>query len=252
MKHVNACSRFFVSERCMTLRIGCTIAFLYAAGCIAQVVVGFVAGGMTMAQAQQTIDLPKPRHDSGYGVEQTLRQRRSIREFSRSPLTLAEVSQLLWAAQGITHREGLRTAPSAGALYPLEVYLLLGNVDELDPGIYKYRPDGHQLVLLGTDDRRGKLARAAYHQTWLKHSAAILVFAAVEQRTTRKYGRRGRRYIYIEVGHAAQNVFLQAVALQLGAGVVGAFDDEAVQSLMGMPKNEHPLYLMPVGRMKSR
>jgi SagB-type dehydrogenase family enzyme len=194
------------------------------------------------------IKLPRPRHNGGLSVEQALLQRRSVRDFKSGSLTLAEVSQLLWAAQGTTDPGGFRTAPSAGALYPLEIYIVVGQLEELGAGVYKYIPFDHQLVRIAEGDKRRELSTAALNQSWVKNNAALLVFSAVEYRTTQKYGRRGIRYVHIEVGHAAQNVFLQATALNLGAAVVGAFDDESVERIMAMPADEHPLYLMPIGR----
>lgn len=181
-------------------------------------------------------------------MERALGQRRTTREFTDAPLTLGEVAQLLWAAQGITGPRGFRTAPSAGALYPLEIYVAAGRVKGLDPGVYKYRPQGHRLTLIARGDKRSALARAALGQPWVRDNAAVLVFAAEEKRTTGKYGSRGVRYVHIEVGHAAQNVFLQATALGLGAAVVGAFRDSGVEKTVRMPKEERALYLMPVGR----
>jgi SagB-type dehydrogenase family enzyme len=177
-----------------------------------------------------------------------LQVRRSVREFRDDPITLAQLSQLLWAAQGITDSRGLRTAPSAGALYPLELYVLAGDVAGLPEGIYKYRVNGHKLLRLSAEDRRRQLERAAWDQDYVRRNAALIVFAAVESRTTGKYGRRGLRYIHIEVGHAAQNVMLQAQALGLGAAVVGAFDDDRVEDLLDVPGNEQALYLMPIGK----
>lgn len=206
------------------------------------------AENISMTEAAATLSLPPPRLDSTYSLERALKERRTIRAFSQQPLTLPEVSQLLWAAQGITGTGGLRTAPSAGALYPLEVYLVVGQVQGLAAGIYKYRPDGHMLIRWVPEDKRAELAAAAFGQSWLQHSAAIIVFSAVETRTTGKYGDRGIRYIAMEVGHAGQNILLQAVALGLGAAVVGAFDDQRVDRLMNLPKQERTLYLLPIGR----
>lgn len=200
-----------------------------------------------MEKTNEIIELPAPRQDSEYSLERALRVRRSVREFRGDPITLAQLSQLLWAAQGITDSQGLRTAPSAGALYPLEVYVLVGAVAELPQGIYKYRVDGHKLIRLSGEDRRMQLEHAAWDQDWVRKNAALIVFAAVESRTTGKYGQRGIRYIHIEVGHAAQNVMLQAQAIGLGAAVVGAFDDDRVEDLLDMPGNEQALYLMPIG-----
>jgi SagB-type dehydrogenase family enzyme len=201
-----------------------------------------------MAQASEAIELSAPRLTNSHPLVRALQERRSVREFSKEALGVEEVSQLVWAAQGITHGDGFRTAPSAGALYPLELYIAVGNVAGIEPGVYKYHPSSHQLIPVVAEDRRRQLASAALEQSWIRDAAAVLVFAAVEARTTKKYGQRGVRYIHIEVGHAAQNVFLQAVALGLGAAVVGAFDDSSVARVMSLEKEEQALYLMPVGR----
>lgn len=195
-----------------------------------------------------TINLPQPRLKSDASLEETLLNRRSVREYAPAPLTLDEVAQLLWAAQGLTAKWGGRTAPSAGALYPLEVYLVAGNVTGLAAGVYRYAPEQHQLVLIRSGDTRHELAEAALAQDWIQEGAVSIVITAVYERTTRKYGERGIRYIYMEAGHAAQNVCLQAVALNLGTVVVGAFHDEDVRNILGIPQNETPLYIMPVGR----
>jgi SagB-type dehydrogenase family enzyme len=193
------------------------------------------------------VSLPAPRTRGDASLEQVLHERRSVREFRAAPVRLDELGQLLWAAQGITHA-GLRTAPSAGALYPLELYVVTGNADGLTAGIYRYLPNGHKLTPAHAGELRPALARAALEQDYVRSAAAVLVFAAVERRTTRKYGARGTRYVHIEVGHAAQNAWLQATALGLAAVVVGAFDDEAVKGVLTLPAEEMPLYLMPVGR----
>lgn len=193
--------------------------------------------------------LPGPRYDSDTSVEEALLRRRSIRSYRDTPLTLAEVSQLLWAAQGVTEpNRGFRTAPSAGALYPLEVYLVAGDVEELPSGVYKYLPREHRLVRVISGDLRGELSKAALGQPWVKEGAIVIVFSAVYERTTRKYGERGVRYVHMEVGHAAQNVYLQAVSLGLGTVVVGAFEDGEVKRILGMLGEEQPLYIMPVGK----
>jgi len=194
------------------------------------------------------ITLPAPTLSSEVSLEETLRQRRSIRDYSDEALTLAEVSQLLWAAQGVTAEWGGRTAPSAGALYPLEVYAIVGNVEELAPGVYKYRPNGHALVQLRDEDVRVELAEAALGQTCVKDGAIDIVISAVYERTTTKYGDRGVRYVHMEAGHAAQNICLQGTALGLGAVTVGAFYDDEVREVVDMLEEEVPLYVIPVGR----
>lgn len=204
-----------------------------------------------MAYSSEKINLPEPSKDSGFSVEQAIQKRRSVRAFSNKPLTLIEISQLLWSAQGITSDEGLRSAPSAGALYPLVLYLVVGNVAGLQPGIYRYSSDGHQLVRIQEGDSRNEVTRAALEQSWIRSSAMILIFSAHEKKTTGKYGQRGIRYIHIEVGHSAQNVFLQVQSLGLSAAVVGAFDDSLVGKILSLPTQERALYLMPVGRPQS-
>lgn len=198
----------------------------------------------------ETIKLPDPLNESTTSIEKALLKRRSVRSYKDSPLRLSEVSQLLWAAQGITSPRGLRTAPSAGALYPLEVYVVAGNVDGLPEGVYHYRPDNHEVALVVTGDKRGELCQAALGQTSVKNAPAVIVFSAVYERTSMKYGERGTQYVHMEIGHAAQNVFLQAVSLEMGTVVIGAFYDDAVREVMKMTEREQPLYIMPVGRMK--
>ncbi len=195
-----------------------------------------------------SIKLPEPRTDHSTSVEQALRLRRSVRTFSAKPLQLAEVAQLLWSAQGITSRDGLRTAPSAGALYPLEIYLVAGNVNDLPVGLWHYLPDHHRLERLADTDIRIPLAHAALDQTWIREAAAIVVFAAVYERTSRKYGKRAKRYVHIEAGHAAENLFLQAASLDLKTVIVGAFQDDELRNTLQLPDDHAPLILMPVGR----
>jgi len=198
--------------------------------------------------AVTTVQLPEPRLKSEVSLEEALLKRRSIREYANLPLTLEDVSQLLWAAQGITTEWGGRTAPSAGALYPLEVYLAVGNVENLAAGVYKYKPERHELVKVRDDDVRGELAEAALGQNFVMEAAIDIVIAAVYERTTKKYGDRGVRYTHMEAGHAAQNIYLQATALDLGMVTIGAFYDDRVKDILGMLKNETPLYVIPVGK----
>ena len=160
--------------------------------------------------SQEAVKLPAPQFDSGTSIEKSLFERRSVRQYRDKDLTLGELSQLLWAAQGVTSPRGYRTAPSAGALYPLEIYIAAGKVGDLAPGIYKYEPDGHKLVKTCDGDRRRDLWGAALEQSPIKNAPVVLVFCAIYERTTRKYGERGIRYVHMEVGHAAQNVCLQA------------------------------------------
>jgi SagB-type dehydrogenase family enzyme len=201
-------------------------------------------------ESKDVIKLPDPKYSSSTSIEKALRERRSGRKYNEVPLMLSEISQLLWAAQGITHPQGFRTAPSAGALYPLEVYLVAGNVNDLSAGVYKYRPRGHELMRIAKGDKRSELSAAALGQPWVADGAAAIVLSAVYERTTWKYGGRGIRYVHIEAGHAAQNVYLQAVSLHLGTVVVGAFDDRQVKKVIHVAPQEEPLIIMPVGRNK--
>jgi SagB-type dehydrogenase family enzyme len=196
------------------------------------------------------IRLPDPARDSDTSIEAALLARRSVRSYQDSALTLAEISQLLWAAQGITSPGRLRTAPSAGALYPLEMYVVAGNVDDLPDGVYKYVPDKHDVAKMLDGDKRDELCKAALGQSSVRNAAAVIVISAVYERTTVKYGDRGIQYVHMESGHAAQNIFLQAVPLNIGTVVIGAFYDEAVKKILKMPASEQPLYIMPAGRIK--
>lgn len=204
------------------------------------------------AEGDDVVALPGISVPGAMSVESALNARRSVRSFTRAPLTLAEVAQLLWAAQGVTHSEGFRTAPSAGALYPLEVYLVAGEVRGLAPGIYKYHPLEHRLSFVQVGDARARLAVAALGQAWVADAPAVVVIAAVYRRTSAKYGERAARYVPMEAGHAAQNVYLQATALGLGTTVVGAFHDEQVRAVVQLAPKEQPLALMPLGTPEGR
>ena len=195
------------------------------------------------------IILPQPRYDGDVSVEEAILHRRSVRDYTDQALNLHEVAQLLWAAQGITDQRGFRAAPSAGATYPLEVYIVTGNVEGVAPGIYRYEPQAHKLLKVVDGDKREALAVAALDQEWVAQGAINIVIAAIYERTTGRYGQRGIMYVHMEAGHAAQNVYLQAVALNLGTVVIGAFHDDQVAKILELPDNEVPLYIMPVGRI---
>jgi SagB-type dehydrogenase family enzyme len=194
------------------------------------------------------IKLPEPRLGGAVSIEKVLCTRRSVREFSNKPLNLSQIAQLAWAAQGITGAEAHRTAPSAGGLYALELYIVAANVIGLPVGIYKYELLPHEVISLSTGDTRPRLSRSALEQTSILQAPVIFALSAVYERITKKYGERGIRYAHMEAGHAAQNLLLQAVALGLGAVLVGAFDDAKVKRVLGLSKQEMPLYLIPVGK----
>ncbi len=206
----------------------------------------------------KTVKLPEPVADGKVSVEAALKARRSVRQYGKAGLSLAQVSQLLWAAYGVSKPVpevaalggGLRTAPSAGACYPLEVYLVAGKVTGLEAGIYRYEPATHELQQLARGDKRAALCEASWNQAFVKAAPASIVYSAVYERTTRRYGARGRdRYVCMDLGHSAENVYLQCVALGLGTCAVGAFSDDDVRQVMGLTRSEEPLYIMPVGRL---
>ncbi len=184
-------------------------------------------------------------------METAIKERRSVRNYTGEPLSLPQLSQLLYAAQGITgtmYDQPLRSAPSAGALYPFEVYVLAHNIEGLDRGIYHYAVRDHQLEVVATGDYRKPITRAALQQDMLGEADAAIVLAAVFDRTRHKYGERGYRYVYMESGHISQNIYLQAVSLGLGSVGVGAFLDAEVNSLIGADgSQEAAIYLHAVG-----
>ena len=196
-----------------------------------------------------SVELPPPDTDGRMTLERSLTLRRSIRTYAPGGLKLAELGQLLWAAQGETDpRSGYRTAPSAGATYPIEVYAAVGVVEGLPPGLYRYLPREHRLDRLSADDPRQPLFEAALRQSIVRDAPVVLVVTGVTQRTAGRYGNRAGRYIAMEAGHVSQNIDLQAAALALGTVAVGAFDDRRVATVLGLSRGEEPLYLMPVGR----
>jgi SagB-type dehydrogenase family enzyme len=197
--------------------------------------------------------LPDPQYEGDVSLERAIRGRRTIRSFDGKALSLRQVSQLLWSAQGITELGGFkRAAPSAGALYPMDIYAVVGAgcVEGLDPGIYHYEPEDQSISQGRGEDVRGDVARASLRQTWMAQAPLNLVITAEYSRITGKYGQRGIRYAMIEAGHIGQNIFLQAHAMGLAAGIVGAFDDEKIIRVMGITKTHEPLLVMPVGYKK--
>jgi SagB-type dehydrogenase family enzyme len=181
---------------------------------------------------QNGISLPDPGFYSDISVEQALLERRSIREYSDEPLNLQEISQLLWAAQGITSPYGFRTAPSAGGTYPIELYLVVNDVEGLSQGVYRYLPGEHKIISVLEGDMRLAVYNAALEQDWVKEAAVNIVIAAIYERTTDRYGERGIRYVHMEAGHVSQNIYLQAAALNLGTVAIGAFHDDLIKECL--------------------
>jgi SagB-type dehydrogenase family enzyme len=189
------------------------------------------------------IKLPKADCAGSVTLERAISQRRSRRDYLPDALTAEQVGQLCWAAQGQTGR--FKTVPSAGATYPLELFLVTGD------GLFHYLPDKHSIEELTTEDIRGKLAAAAWGQDFIRQASTTFVLAADFERTTGRYGERGVRYVFMESGHAAQNMHLEAEALGLGSVAVGAFDNEAVKKVLLLARNLEPIYMVVVGRYRS-
>lgn len=193
------------------------------------------------------ISLPGPRYQGETSIEKAMRERRSTRKFSKEEISLEEISQILWSAQGITHRSrGLRTAPSAGALYPLEIYLVAGEVEGIPKGIYRYSPATHSIKIKEEGDKRKKFFTCC--QPFVGKAPAIIVITGVHERTAVKYGKRADQYIYIESGAVGQNIYLQCEALGMGTTFVGAFIDSRLSSILSLPEGEQPLGVMPLGK----
>lgn len=201
-----------------------------------------------LPEAAKSLRLPVPRFEGGLAVEKTLQARRSQRAFSDQSLTLAEVGQLCWAAQGITDDKGHRTAPSAMATYPLELYVLATRVVGLPTGLYRYIPAQHELALLKPGLTSTDLANQAAKQEWIRKAPAVFVLTGVAERANRKKTSKGERFVWVEAGLAAENFFLQAVSLGLGGTYVGGFDDEGLKKFLALPAGEEPLAVLPVGR----
>lgn len=202
-------------------------------------------------KSKNTVSLPPPKHSGKVSVEEAIFKRRSIRSYKNEPLTLQEVSQLLWAAGGKTIDAvtgATRAYPSAGGIYPLEIYLVAGEVEGLAQGIYHYNWQAHTIKRIVEGDRRQQLMRATLRQRAIADAPASIVITAVYSKTISKYGKRGEvRYVHMDTGGAGQNIYLQAEALGLGTVIIGAFQDKVVKEILGV-KGEEPLYIMPVGK----
>lgn len=204
----------------------------------------FPRGGGAMYSGEK-IFLPEPRLEGDMSVEEAIAKRKSIRTYKNQPTSIEELAQLLWACQGITH-DNKRAAPSAGATYPFEIFVVVGNVEGLKPGIYHYDPFEHSLTMIKEGDFRKDLQKAALNQRWVGDAAVDIVLVAFYERTTRYYGERGIMYVHMEAGHIGQNIYLQATALNLGTVAVGAFYEDDVARIIGT--SGVPLYIFPVGR----
>ena len=221
----------------MTIRSGLALA-LFGSACSA---------APAAPAAPATVSLPAALRDGKVSVEKALEQRRSVRSLAATPLTLAEIGQLCWAAQGVTDDRGHRTAPSAHATYPLELYVVAGSVSDLPPGLYHYLPATHSLALVAAGDRREDLVGKAVGQGWAGKAPAIFVVSgAAEKMASMKD--RGREFMWVEAGLAAQGFFLEATATGLGSTYVGGFEPAAAKSVLDLPAGEEVLAILPVGR----
>ncbi|MGZ3494624.1 MAG: SagB/ThcOx family dehydrogenase [Thermodesulfobacteriota bacterium] len=214
----------------------------------------FLAMGLFDARTgDASISLPRPSFDGKISVEKAIKGRKTVREFREKGLSLSHLSQLVWAGQGITDpSEKKRAVSSGGALYPLDLYVLIGEkgVEKMEEGVYRYSPKEHSIDLITKGDRRREIALVSLSQTWMTRAPVVFIITAEYRRITGKYRERGIRYALIEVGHVGQNLFLQAEALGLGAGIVGAFNDSEVSKIAGLPTQHEPLLIMPVGYKK--
>ena len=208
---------------------------------------GISIGNQNPADLPMKVRLPGQEASVGSRIEELIAKRRSVRRYKDRKLSRSVISRLLWAAQGISSEDGLRTSPSAGALYPLEIHVVMGEGGELEPGVYRYVPVDHILVRETAGDLREKLSKAAFSQPMIRNAPVSFVISAVYARITGKYGNRGFRYTHMEAGHAAENVYLLGTELGIGTCAVGAFDDEEVKSVLKLPTNEEPLYILPLG-----
>ena len=197
------------------------------------------------------IYLPLPSQKGSVPLEAAIAKRRSVRDFTPEPISQSQLSQILWAAQGISDTgERLRAVPSAGATYPLEIFVVCGEkgAEGINGGIYHYNINSHSLTLHYASDVRLELSRAALDQEFIYQAPVDIVICALYERTAMKYGVRGERYVHFEVGHAGQNIYLQTTAIGLATVAIGAFYDEQVREVLRLDKQYRPLYIMPVGK----
>lgn len=207
------------------------------------------AGRIVNHRKEEAVKLPEPIRNGDMPLEQALQERRTVRSYQNKPMTLRQLSQMLWAAQGETSSDGKRAAPSAGALYPLDVYAVVGanGIADLKAGVYHYQPTAHSLSIVTRGDVRKAVSQVSLYQSWMARAPVNLVITAEYARICGKYGERGVRYAMIEAGHVGQNIFLQAEALGIRAGIVGAFDDDGLIRKLNTPDTHRPLLVMPIG-----
>ena len=207
------------------------------------------------ADQSGVVTLPAPFVTGGLPLTEALSHRRSVRKFSSEPILLYQLSQVLWASQGITDSaQNLRTAPSAGGTYPLEIYVVTGEeaIEGVGPGVYHFEIAGPALSPHTAGDIRWRLAGAALGQDAINVAPVSLVICAVNDRTLSRYSARGERYVYMEAGHVGQNIYLQAAALGLGTVAIGAFKDNEVREILQLDARTRPLYILPLGKPETK
>jgi len=204
--------------------------------------------GHSKYDPSKVIALPEPRFDGGISVEKALKERRSIRSFEEKAVALEDISQLLWASQGITDDKGHRTAPSAMARYPLEIYLLAGNISGLPAGVYHYSPQGHNLTIIAEGNKIDELFNTPIGQVdWRNDAPAIFVITGVFERMNKIPGQDLSRFVYIEAGTAAENLLLEVVSLGLASTYTASFDANKIRTLLELSQGEEPIGVLPVG-----
>lgn len=195
---------------------------------------------------KDSIALLQPAKKGGISVEEAILKRRSIRRYSKKPLNLREISQILWSAYGVTSSRGYRAAPSAGATYPMEIYILVINAEDIEPGLYRYNYENHSINFCKNIESFKPFVSAALGQDFVYEASINIIITAEFSRTTSIYGNRGNRYVWMEAGHIAENISLQAESLGLGTVVIGAFYDDELKKFLNI--KEEPLCIMPVGK----
>ncbi len=209
----------------------------------------FFLASISLWSKENEIKLPQPQYEGKVSVEEALKKRRSIRSYKKQSLTIKDISQLLWAGYGVTDINNRKTTPSAGATYPIEIYLVCGEVEGIANGVYRYVPSSHSIIKIKDKDVRNELFNVSLKQSWVKEGSAVIIITADYSKTTKIYGERGNRYVLMEAGIVAQNIHLQAVSLNAGTVIVGAFEDEKVSKIVGLSEKHLPLIIMPVGRI---
>jgi len=194
------------------------------------------------------VPLPEPTFISNTSIENALFSRRSTRIFKSKPLKISDISQLAWSAQGVNDPRGFRTTPSAGAFYPLNLYIVAQNITDLSCAVYKYKPEEHELLKIDHEEETNKFWAKTMDQYSIKNPAAIFIFSAKLEQIIASYGAYGKKFLYMEVGHTTQNIYLQSTSLEIGTTIIGGINEKEIKKLINMPSHEHPLCIMPVGK----